>query len=77
MTGAGLLGVRAAGWSVAAAWREPIVGVLHVGHLWLVVGFACVGLAQLGIAFATSTATSALSGSRISSIPIGGGHPPG
>lgn len=44
---AGLLSVRCAGWRVLHTLRDPIVLVLHVGHAWLILGFALQGIGAL------------------------------
>jgi uncharacterized protein involved in response to NO len=32
-------GIRLAGWMTPAAWKNPILWVLHIGYAWLVLGF--------------------------------------
>lgn len=41
-------GLRLAGWYSNAIWRVPILWILHTGYLWMAVGFALYGGAQLG-----------------------------
>ncbi len=36
--------VRLARWHGAAAWREPLVWVLHLGQVWIALGFLLMGL---------------------------------
>lgn len=36
--------VRQARWRPLATWREPLLAVLHVGHLFIAVGFAIAGV---------------------------------
>lgn len=57
---AGLFGVltaalvwRSLRWRTLKTWPVPLVWVLHLSHLWLIVGIAMRGLAALGLAPAT------------------------
>jgi len=46
---AGVHLVRLSGWYAPRIRRAPLIWVLHVGYLWLVIGFALSGLATLGL----------------------------
>lgn len=41
-------GIRLHGWYVRRIRRVPLIWVLHIGYLWLVLGFLLSGLASLG-----------------------------
>ncbi|MCP5043446.1 MAG: NnrS family protein [bacterium] len=41
-----LLLVRQSGWGFFKTLDQPILWILHVGHVWLAVGFACLGLSN-------------------------------
>lgn len=45
---AGVHFFRLAGWQVPRVRRVPLIWVLHLGYLWLVIGFVLAGLAGLG-----------------------------
>ncbi len=53
--------VRLAGWRGWSAMAMPLVWVLHLGYLWLPVGFALYGAAILGIGVPAGAAIHALS----------------
>lgn len=65
-----LLGVEAVGWQPLRTLRNPIVWVLHVGHGWLVVGFAALAVAELAGGLPVSTATHALTAGAIGTMVI-------
>lgn len=48
--------VRLAGWRSVAIRREPLLWVLHLGHLWIVVGYALWALARLPTPLVTDNA---------------------
>jgi len=48
MTAALILGARMLGWRSLATWRLPLVWILHIGYLWVPIGFLLNGIAQLG-----------------------------
>ena len=54
------LALRMRYWRTATTIDQPILWVLHLGHAWLVVGFACRGLAVLTDVMPASTALHAL-----------------
>jgi uncharacterized protein involved in response to NO len=54
------LALRMRYWRTAKTIDQPILWVLHLGHAWLVVGFACRGLAVLTDVMPASTALHAL-----------------
>lgn len=43
----GLNTVRLSRWRGAAAWKEPLVGVLHIGYAWLALGLLLLGARTL------------------------------
>ncbi|MFW5875858.1 MAG: NnrS family protein [Myxococcota bacterium] len=65
-----LLALRSLGWKPFAVLQDPMVWVLHVGHLWLVIGFAGLAAADLGTGLATSTATHALTAGAIGTMVL-------
>ncbi|MFW6052085.1 MAG: NnrS family protein, partial [Myxococcota bacterium] len=65
-----LLALRAAGWQPFRTLREPLLWVLHVGHAWLIVGFALVAAAELGTGLALTTATHALTAGAIGTMVV-------
>lgn len=42
-----VLGLRMIGWRTAATWRLPIVWVLHLGYVWLPIGYLLTGFAEI------------------------------
>jgi uncharacterized protein involved in response to NO len=60
-----LLAARQARWQPWRTLGDPILWVLHAGHAWLAVGFACRGMAGLSDAFPASTSLHALSAGAI------------
>jgi uncharacterized protein involved in response to NO len=42
-----VLGLRMIGWRSLATWRLPIVWVLHVGYVWLPIGYVMTGMALI------------------------------
>lgn len=54
------LALRMRYWRTAKTIDQPILWVLHLGHAWLAVGFACRGLAVLTDVMPASTALHAL-----------------
>lgn len=55
-----LHGLRLASWRGAAAHREALLIVLHVGYAWLPIGYLLIGLAALGLPLPHSAAMHAL-----------------
>lgn len=47
LVAAPLLLVRQSGWQFGKTLGQPMLWILHVGHAWLAVGFACLGLARV------------------------------
>lgn len=43
----GLNAVRLCRWRGTAAWKEPLLGVLHIGYAWLALGFLLLGARTL------------------------------
>jgi len=68
---AALLVLRQAFWQPHRTLGQPILWVLHVGHGWLAIGFACTGIAWLTPSFPASTALHAFSAGAIGTIVIG------
>jgi len=66
-----LLGLRQARWQPHRTLDQPILWVLHVGHAWLAVGFACSGAAVLIPSFPASSAVHALSAGAVGTAVIG------
>ena len=65
LAAAGILFYGMCGWH---SWRTrslPIVWILHLGYVWLPLGLALVGLADLGADIASTTALHALSANAI------------
>lgn len=60
LVAAALLGLRMKNWHTFKTLDDPMLWVLHLGGVWLVVGFACMGVADLGGVVAKSTAFHAL-----------------
>ncbi|MDA0305978.1 MAG: NnrS family protein [Proteobacteria bacterium] len=64
-------GVRLAGWK---GWRildQPILWIVHLGYLWLVVGLALKGYANLSDAYSETTALHVLTVGAIGSMTLG------
>jgi uncharacterized protein involved in response to NO len=51
---------RMVGWRTRLALRDPLLGILHVGHAWVAVGFGLVALADLGAPVPATAALHAL-----------------
>ncbi len=66
-----VLALRQLRWQPLKSLDQPILWVLHVGHAWLAVGFACTGLAALAPGFPASTALHALSAGAIGTSIVG------
>ena len=47
LAAAPLLLLRQSGWQFGKTLGQPMLWALHVGHAWLAVGFACLGLARV------------------------------
>ncbi|NQV47332.1 MAG: NnrS family protein [Rhodospirillaceae bacterium] len=60
LTAAALLAFRMRHWQTLHTRHQPILWVLHLGHIWLVIGFALMGLAALGGPVGESAAIHAL-----------------
>lgn len=68
---AALLGLRQARWQPLRTLDQPILWVLHVGHAWLAVGFACSGFTALVPSFPASTALHAFAAGAIGTSIVG------
>lgn len=62
--------VRLARWSGTAAARDPLVFILHIGYLWLPVGFALLGLSILDTVIPTTAALHALAAGAMGTITL-------
>jgi uncharacterized protein involved in response to NO len=71
LAAAAVHGVRLAGWHGGKTLSNPILWVLHLGYLWLVVGLALLGLANLVPDFPASAAVHALTAGCVGSMVIG------
>jgi uncharacterized protein involved in response to NO len=47
LVAAPLLLVRQSGWQSGKTLGQPMLWILHVGHAWLAIGFACLGVSGL------------------------------
>ena len=63
--------VRLAGWYTPKVWSVPLLWILHVGYAWLVVGFALLALAPLGVAGAEDAALHAFAAGGIGVLTLG------
>jgi uncharacterized protein involved in response to NO len=66
-----LLVLRQARWQPHRTLDQPILWVLHAGHAWLAVGFACTGVAALVPGFPASTALHAFAAGAIGTSIVG------
>jgi uncharacterized protein involved in response to NO len=55
-----VLAARAAGWRSLRVLRDPLLGSLHLGHAWLVLGLAALAASDLGALWPRSIAVHAL-----------------
>lgn len=65
-----LLLARSIRWQSLRTWRDPLVWILHVGHAWLIVGFAAIAAADLGVGLPGTTAMHALTAGAIGTMVI-------
>lgn len=65
-----LVVVRMAGWGTRHTLRQPMLWILHVGHLWIGVGLVLRGLDAIGLASAASS-THALTVGAIGALTLG------
>lgn len=63
--------VRMVGWRSGRVLDSPILWILHLGHVWLVVGFALKGVALVTGAIPEITALHALSVGAVGSMTLG------
>jgi len=66
-----MLALRMRRWGTIKIMREPIVWVLHLGHGWLVIGFALNGLAHLTPFVTFGAAIHALTAGAMGTMIIG------
>lgn len=62
--------LRLQGWTGRAAWRVPMVWVLHAGYAWMALGFLLTGAVALG-GLAPIDATHALTAGAIGLMTVG------
>jgi len=60
LTAAAIHGLRLSGWRTRAVIGEPLLAVLHIAYLWLVFGYALLGLSSLGVVLPRTLAIHAL-----------------
>lgn len=65
LAAAGVLFTGMLGWHSWRTRRLPIVWILHAGYVWLPLGLVLIGLADLGVGIAPTTALHALSANAI------------
>ena len=70
LVAATLIGVRWAGWQPIRTLGQPILWVLHAGHFWLALGFACKGIADLSGAFPATSAFHAFTAGAIGTMVL-------
>lgn len=58
-------------WGTQHTLREPLLWILHLGHVWIAIGLLLGGLAQLGVAGAHSAFTHALAFGAIGTLILG------
>jgi uncharacterized protein involved in response to NO len=63
--------VRLAGWGGLATGRVPLLWILHLGYLWIVLGFALSALAALDAGIAPGAALHAFTAGAIGSLTLG------
>ena len=66
-----LILIRMYGWKPWAVLQEPMLWVMHLGYLWLAVGFALRGISLLGHGFPELTALHAITAGALGSLAIG------
>ncbi len=71
LAAAPLLVLRQSGWQFRDTWDEPMLWVLHVGHLWLAIGFGIVGLANLFVVGIGAAALHALTAGAMGTLMLG------
>ena len=57
---AAVLAVRMVGWRSLRVLGDPLLGSLHLGHAWIVVGLASLAASDLGVGWSRSLAVHAL-----------------
>ena len=68
MLAAIVLAARMSGWRSLHALRDPLLWSLHLGHAWVVVGFACIAASDLAAAWPRSVAIHALTAGAFGSM---------
>lgn len=63
--------IRLSGWRGLATLDRPIVWILHLGYLWLIFGFALIGIAAFSDILSEVTALHALTVGAIGSLTVG------
>ncbi len=65
-----LLVLRQWQWRPLTTRGQPILWILHVGHAWLAVGFACIALAGLTLLFPAAAALHALTSGALGTMVL-------
>jgi uncharacterized protein involved in response to NO len=68
---AGFNAVRFLGWDSWSTRNIPLLWILHLGYLWLIIGFALLGLSILQPEIATSAGIHALTAGSIGTMTLG------
>lgn len=63
--------LRMAGWEPWATWREPLLWVLHLGYLWIAVGFLYIASGLVSGLWPASEGSHALVVGALGSLAIG------
>lgn len=63
--------VRLSGWQSLRTLDTPILWVLHLGYLWLIIGFALIGLSELTDYMSPNTALHALTIGAVGTLTVG------
>ncbi|MGE5503391.1 MAG: NnrS family protein [Actinomycetota bacterium] len=70
LAAAAIHGVRLSRWHGAGTQANPILGVLHLGYLWLVIGLALLGVSSLVPALPASAALHALTAGCVGTMVL-------
>ena len=68
---AAIHGVRLAGWQSLKTLNRPIVWVLHLGYLWLIIGFTLIGISAFSDIISEITALHALTVGGVGTVTVG------
>lgn len=70
LVAAGVHGLRLAGWHGLKTLSNPVLGILHVGYAWMVIGFVLLGLTAFVPALPPSAALHALTAGAVATMII-------